>query len=568
MINELSFFLLFSNNFRYDDSDSESVKRHRSDHEHSKSKKKHKKHKKHKRSGKGENDERVRSSSGKHKKHRKRHRSNNDSSSDSAIEEIIVKKSDETVAKSSSTLDTKFTEIMKSNGHVAAPPKKFSEPNRSTSIPTDPTKLVELITKSLDPKAEPSTHVVSSESESDSVHEVDSPDVAVIEDDELNLEELMRQKALLQARLDLSEEDGETFTPTKAPAEIMKKQPEKPNEKILAPAKRSPNIDTDIILLDDSSNDQVQKASEPVKKRRGSRSKSKDKQIPKPFTKYERERSPRERARRSENDNRFKEDLRREINREKDRMHRETQRERPRYSQERKLSNNRDKERERERELERDREREHERDRDRYFRERDRERGMDRRNRDRNWGDRDRNRQFGRQRNDRDFRNRNEDERKRREDKNDKYTGSLSEGQKKKADSSSESDIGDIKLDDDDDEEKIIEMRRKKREELLKKLKANPDENLTNKTIDSMTDESDDVIFETEPTNKPPTSFKDVFNKNADTTNISDKTDGKELNLDSKAKLENNGKTATTAPKKNDWDMFAEQDIDSNFDVS
>lgn len=57
--------------------------------------------------------------------------------------------------------------------------------------------------------------------------------------------------------------------------------------------------------------------------------------------------------------------------------------------------------------------------------------------------------------------------RKRKDDKNDKYMGSLSEGQKHR-ESSSGSEVGDIDIDDDDEEERIIEMRRKKREELMK----------------------------------------------------------------------------------------------------
>lgn len=57
--------------------------------------------------------------------------------------------------------------------------------------------------------------------------------------------------------------------------------------------------------------------------------------------------------------------------------------------------------------------------------------------------------------------------RKRKDERNDKYMGSLSEGQKNK-ESSSGSELGDIDIDDEDEEEKIIEMRRKKREELMK----------------------------------------------------------------------------------------------------
>lgn len=69
-------------------------------------------------------------------------------------------------------------------------------------------------------------------------------------------------------------------------------------------------------------------------------------------------------------------------------------------------------------------------------------------------------------------RNRYNDEptssRKRKEERSDKFMGSLSEGQRPDKESSSGSEIADIDIDDEDDEEKIIQMRRKKREELLK----------------------------------------------------------------------------------------------------
>lgn len=68
----------------------------------------------------------------------------------------------------------------------------------------------------------------------------------------------------------------------------------------------------------------------------------------------------------------------------------------------------------------------------------------------------------------RDEKHRSEDaSRKRKDERSDKYMGSLSEGQKHK-ESSSGSEVGDIDIDEEDEEEKIIEMRRKKREELMK----------------------------------------------------------------------------------------------------
>lgn len=225
----------------------------------SKSKKKHKKHKKNKKSSKYDNDSKERSgSSKKHKKHRKRHKSDDESNSDTELpaqhddvrnakneREVIVKplpavrnvEVEVTAKPIVTSLNTKFTQIMKSNGHVvvaktlttkngngaSASAKQGSNSHTSAAkIPTDPSKLVELITKTLDSTV-PSMQIVSSESESDSVQDVDSPDVAVIEDDELNLEELMKQKALLQARLGnyaVSDTEGEATPALKTPVVV------------------------------------------------------------------------------------------------------------------------------------------------------------------------------------------------------------------------------------------------------------------------------------------------------------------------------------------------------------
>lgn len=211
-----------------DEGSTDLEKRSRHDSESSKNKKKHKKHKKHKKAKKHETEDRDRSSSKKHKKHRKN--ANDDIISGTNSESPTAKhqKATSTIAagkvdgadnelppQTTSTLNTKFTEIMKSNGHVVVakvPTTKFNNGNQpecvkrttqtniTAKIPTDPNELVAYITKSLDPNI--ATQVISSASESGSIHDVDSPDVAVIEeDDDLNLEELMRQKALLQARL-------------------------------------------------------------------------------------------------------------------------------------------------------------------------------------------------------------------------------------------------------------------------------------------------------------------------------------------------------------------------------
>lgn len=91
------------------------------------------------------------------------------------------------------------------------------------------------------------------------------------------------------------------------------------------------------------------------------------------------------------------------------------------------------------------------------------------------------------------------------------------------------------------------------------------------------TDESNDVVFMEEP---GPKSFKDLFpheHKTSDTKktvsaeispaaakDTDDQEKDKQQHKDLSSKSKNDGNGAT---KRTDWDMFAEQDIDSNFDV-
>lgn len=152
-------------------------------------KKKHKKHKKHKKSGKVDKIEKDLHAKKKHKKqHKRKHRDSDDESSSDGGEKLPIK-------CVPTSLSSKFTEIMKTNGHSTTTglAAKLIKSMKKPAVPTDPTALVEMITQSLDPNALPSLEIVSSESESDGAAEevdVESPDVAVIED-ELNLEELM-----------------------------------------------------------------------------------------------------------------------------------------------------------------------------------------------------------------------------------------------------------------------------------------------------------------------------------------------------------------------------------------
>jgi serine/threonine-protein kinase PRP4 len=143
----------------------------------------------------------------------------------------------------------------------------------------------------------------------------------------------------------------------------------------------------------------------------------------------------------------------------------------------------------------------------------------------------------------------------------DKFKDSLSEGLKHdKESSSSESEIGDIKMDDEEDEEKIIERRRKQREELLKKLGAPSEDSNTMQSVDStpvLKNIDDDLVLLESPKTRP----------ESPTVEASMTPPIEELNNKIKEQEKEKQKTKeATTTKKNDWDMFAEQDIDSNFD--
>lgn len=483
---------------------------------------------------------------------------------------------------------------MKTNGVVVAP-----KIIKKAKISTDPTELVEMITKSLNPKV-PALEIVSSESDSEGIiDDVDSPDVAVIED-ELNLEDLMKQKAMLQARL------GDIVS-------------ESDNEDEHRPVLKSKKPVADVILLDDSSGEALMRKSATGKKRPKSVQPSRDGKpvvaavLPREnrressrerYLREERERQKIRRsdvesrrsdidvrrsdidvrrndmeARRSDGDNRFKEDLRREIDRVKGR-------------------NNRDREQRGRRDMDRPAQQQQQpygnrsqgRDRSRYSMERGDRRGNQRsRSRDRyDRMNRDRSRD----------RDRYQQRRGKGEEKKDKFVGSLSEGQKPEKDTSSESDYGEldmkVNVDDDDDEERIIEMRRKKREELLKKL-SDTNSNAVESFDKSDNDEDVQFVPQT-PTNgnkylkspeavKPLTPPVKVIEEEAPTEeyDMIDSTTpplppGMQLKLvtativeEEKMEEDEIGdklKGKETGTKRNDWDMFAEQDIDSNFDVS
>lgn len=555
------------------DSDDDELSMHKTTKDSDLKKKKHKKHKKHKKSVKVEKLDKDLHSKKKHKKqHKRKHRESEDSSSDVA-EKLPTK-------NAPTSLSSKFTEIMKTNGHSTTTglAAKLIKSIKKPAVPTDPTALVEMITQSLDPNAPPSLEIVSSESESDGAIQdvdVDSPDVAVIED-ELNLEELMKQKALLQARLGNIASESEEERPVDGRIETK-------------PA--APNKMSDVILLDDSSGE-VMTRTTATKKRQRSASLSRDRNYKR---KEERRESSRDRFNREQDkmkqrrsdDNRNKEDLRREIDRDKERCFRDRRRDggggggRPDGRPDGRFN----------------------RDRNRYSIDGDRRGNQRSRSRDRY--DRD-NMDRGR---DRDRGNR------KREEKNDKFIGSLSEGQKADKESSSDSEIGDIKVNDndEDDEEKIIEMRRKKREELMKKLATSqPTAVGQRESRSNPTDSDEDVVFvqNEEPADEKktltplvpitaadktvsppaPIMIEEDFDDIESTTpplpagmlplklatakgakpEVHTKTDDSETNEEGNDRdLINHDKVnkIKEATKRSEWDMFAEQDNYSNFDV-
>lgn len=355
----------------------------------------------------------------------------------------------------------------------------------------------------------------------------------------MNLDELMRQKELLQARLAGAISDSEhSVEDSKTPKLATKKKIE----------------DNDVIFLDSSP--ESRKGGKQQRKSLGDRKKD-----DKPRERDNRDdRKRTDDRRKRDNENRYKEDLRFEINREKDlernkkvmdrRRENRRSRSRERYddydrrrSPDRRMS---DKMRDRRDQRSRERERRYSRERDRRLSSRER----DRRYRDDRYGNRDN---------------------RKSKNESDKFKDSLSEGLKhEKDESSSDSEIADIKLDDEEeDEETIIERRRKQREELLKKLGAPSEDSNTIQSVDSTPVlkhiEEDSNLFLETPKKKLIEESRAVSPEVSLTPPISDLNNKiKEQEKEREEMLKEKLKAKET--KKSDWDMFAEQDIESNFD--
>ncbi|XP_061395100.1 serine/threonine-protein kinase PRP4 homolog [Musca vetustissima] len=577
------------------------------------------------------------------KKRSRRHSAGSSSDTESEREVVAVEK------KKTGALNEKFTEIMekvKKDTNSALRVEHDTKTNKflitKPNLPTDPCSLVEEITKTIQNKVLPTMEVASSGSESEVPVEDASPVVTIIEDD-LNLEDLMKQKALLQARLGayMSDTEGDDSRPNSVPKKpVVHLESQKKNETShVVPADlpaTSKNIDklsnnnktndeNDVILLDDSSESpdgrgggagvdrRVSKKSHSKERERSGKSKrdivassssssqtrehkssrehrdstrSKQQQSHSHSRIRSRSRSP---GRRDKSDRYSREERRRPADVEEDRSR---IRHREHYDQNRQMEDlrqeiNRDKQREndtgRDRENRgrddrmrqhdrgnhRGRERERDRDRDRWMRERSHSRSKAE-------SDRKRERDRDRQRSNRD--------RSERSDK-DRYRGSLSEGQKAlQIDSSSDEDVNlDINIDEDDDEEKIIEMRRKQREELLKKLggkeeQPKPENNISNNHNKTEV-EPKDAVEKRDASPPSPFERKRLRSRTRSRSPVTSEssrqpTDNADVNSDTgNAPQDNNNKgsnntttTAATKEKRPEWDMFADQDVDSNFD--
>lgn len=419
---------------------------------------------------------------------------------------------------------------------------------RPKLIPTDPDELVRIIKKTIEVEM---PTVVSSASDSEGVIEddCDSPDVAVIEtEDDLNLDELMRQKELLQARLGIMTPSDHSVDVSTPKIKLIKKKIEDP----------------DVIFLDSSPENQKD---EKKNKRKSSieHLKKDEKPIRRELSPKKDDRKQRisnEERRKRDNENRYKEDLRNEINREKD-LEQATQRTKQRTSV--------DVPRRRER---RSRSRERYDDYDRRIRDnRDRREQQRSRERDYRYSSRDRDRRLSSRERDlrryRDERNADRDRNRKSKNDADKFKDSLSEGLKHdKESSSSESEIGNIKLDDDEDEdeEAIIERRRKQREELLKKLGNPSEDSNTIQSVDSTPvlkniEDDSNLFFET-PNKKLSRAASLEVSLTPPIADLESKIKEEEREREEIIKE----KLKAKETKKSEWDMFAEQDLDSNFD--
>ncbi|RZF48030.1 hypothetical protein LSTR_LSTR002096 [Laodelphax striatellus] len=300
-------------------------------------------------------------------------------------------------------------------------------------------------------------------------------EVSAIED-EMNLEDLMRQKALLQARLGAYMSESESSNPeVQEIIEVL-------------------DDESDVVSVKNVENERPRKRSrsrEKDRKTRDNRIRENDPQRKRlrdadaiiQRRKEDREREERRLERRKEDNKRREEELKKREEDFKKREEERKKREERRREDERR--DRRDDERRRDddrrqndmRPVDRRPSMSKRRSRSPIDRENNRGRDFDR-DRDRDRRDFDRNRERDRRFHRSNSRERAKDgyrgcrHRKGKSDKGDKFKDSLSEGLKVEASSSSSDELDNINIVEEEDEEAIIEKRRKQREELLKRLGA------------------------------------------------------------------------------------------------
>ncbi|XP_045458477.1 serine/threonine-protein kinase prp4 [Melitaea cinxia] len=506
-----------------------------------KKKKKSKKHKKRKRTSE-EKEEKAYKKKKKSKKEKGKSPKIESETSLSDVEDLIKKSRRCKPAKKESSLDTPLIDSMKTYK-----PKNGDAPVVQSRSSSSRTALPQKISETLE--------ILSSNSETENYQEdCASPELTIIEDD-LNLEELMKQKELLQARLvaynsDKSDDDTRKESSKNKVICIN-------DEEIKTPIRKKEKRDRDVEI----------KKSKYIQ----SKDRSSEKDKLKSKRKEEDLREIINRESRKEMEKRLEEKEHRE-RKERDRRKLEAERDRER---EREKERDREKERQRERERERDREKKRERERERE-RDRDRDRDKDHRSselkrrerdlvrsrrsrdksimsrRDRRYSDRDRR-----------SRDRSRDRhRPRSREKNfrseQKAKGNNSSNEVAQIVPSSSDEELDISINTDDEEEsdeQIIERRRKQREQLLKRLGCNNSSN-SNTEHNNTTTQSNKVESAT-PEIK--------ISKDITTAQVQSKTDSK-AEKNTIKNSENEYKAATNIDKThraNEWDMFADQD---NFD--
>ncbi|XP_063920541.1 serine/threonine-protein kinase PRP4 homolog isoform X2 [Zophobas morio] len=384
-----------------------------------------------------------------------------------------------------------------------------------------------------------SLEVISSESE-DAVPETecdsDAIDVNVIEAD-MDLEELMKQKELLQAEIAKAEMESSTSP------NVPKKNG------------KDPKIVDEIILLDDSSND-----GDIIPPKKAKRSPSRERRVV-----IERK------------DHYSKDDLKRKHSQERTyREHEKLNRDKmykdlDRHGRDCDKRLNRDREyhrisnqvmRSTERRS-RERSKSYIFDRDRSYHAKDRKSKERRRSRERRYetikdkyrSDRDR----GHCRNDPKDRKNKEYYKTNRPEKQDKYKDSLSEGMKHGLSSDSDIDVNIDLVDDEEDEQKIIEKRRKQREELLKRLGGVSEDSNTNTSVPSSPKDNNEV---SKPIQRSqPEIIAENTPEHAETQiDEVEESHTPPLLPNMKIKANTNEKEKDKGKKPN-WDMFADQDI-------